>query len=249
MNITAAILVKNEAKNIEECLKGLQWCSEVMIINDESDDSTIEIAKKLGAAVYEHKLNGDFAAQRNRALEKAKNTWVLFVDADERVSPGLAGEIEQSLNRQDGSIYGYFIKRVDVMWGKELRHGETGNIKLLRLARKDAGLWKGKVHEEWKIVGRTSNLQEPLYHYPHQSVASFLKKINFYTDLRASELFSQKNKVHVWDIIIYTKAKFALNYIVKLGFLDGIPGLISAIMMSFHSFLVRGKLWTLWDRK
>lgn len=248
-NISAIVLAKNEEKNIKACLEGLNWCNEIIVVNDASDDETVTIAKKFGATVYEHKLNDDFTAQRNWALENAKNTWVLFIDADERVSKELAKEIQETLEDQDNSMYGYTLQRIDVMWDRELHHGEVGDTKLLRLARKDSGKWEGKVHETWKIVGQIAEIKTPLLHYPHPGMTEFLKEINFYTDIRAKELFDKNTKVHWWSIILYPKGKFIINYFWKLGFLDSIPGLIVAILMSFHSFLVRGKLWTLWHRK
>lgn len=241
--ISAVILTKNEEKNIKDCLESLSWCDELIVIDDESTDNTVNIAKELNAKVYLKKMEQNFSKQRNYGLHKAKGDWILFVDADERVSSALWYEIMQYTNNPLNGYVGYYIKRIDVMWGKVLKYGETSNVKLLRLAKKGYGTWEGKVHEEWKIKGKTFILHNALMHYPHQTVAKFLSEINFYTDLRAVELFNQKKPVHWWSIIFYPKAKFILNYFLRRGFLDGIPGLVFALMMSFHSFLVRAKLW------
>ncbi len=246
--ISAVVLTKNEEKNIAECLAGLSWCDEVIVIDDNSTDKTQEIARKMNAQVFAHSLNNDFSQQRNFGLEKAKGEWVLFVDADERVSSALWYEIMAHTNDPVNKHAGFYLKRTDVLWGKELRHGEIGTIKLLRLAKKDAGSWHGKVHEAWKIKGNTLVLNKPLLHYPHNTVETFLKEINFYTDLRAEELYKKKIKVFWWSIILYPKAKFLLNYILRRGYKDGLQGLVFALMMSFHSFLVRGKLWMLWQK-
>lgn len=245
--ISAIILTKNEAKNIEECIKSLTWCDEKIIIDDNSTDGTLDIAKKLGVKTYINTLS-DFSTQRNFALENAKGDWVLFIDADERISPALCFEIMQHINEPTENYAGFYFKRKDIMWGKELKYGESGTIKLLRLARKNSGKWTGIVHEKWEISGNTTILINPLYHFPHQSVGEFLSEINYYTDLRAKELFKLKVKTDWLLIIIYTKAKFIQNYLIRLGFLDGLPGLIISLMMSFHSFLVRGKLWLLWQK-
>ena len=256
--ISAVVLAKNEEKNIKECFKNLLWCDEIIVIDDNSEDRTIEIAKGLGATVFGHPLNNDFSEQRNFGLSKAKNEWVLFIDADERVTSLLRDEIKDQISLRPelrarakikDSYDGFYIKRRDFMWGRELKHGETGNIKLLRLARKDAGDWEGKVHEEWKIKGKIRELENPILHYPHRTITEFLKKINFYTDIRAKELYEKGVKVNFFSIIAYPKAKFFVNYFLKLGFLDGMPGLLVAFLMSFHSFLVRGKLWMIWQRK
>jgi len=249
MAISTVVLTKNEEKNIADCLKTLQWCDEILIIDDYSIDKTVSIAKKSGAKIYKHGLSKDFSQQRNFGLSKAQSEWVLFVDCDERISEDLASEIVLRIDKQEVIESGFYVKRLDFLWNKQLKFGETGNISLLRLAKKNAGKWEGKVHEEWRITGKVGRLQYPLIHHPHQSIAEFLQEINFYTELRAQELFLQKVHVSLWQIVAYPKAKFLVNYFLKLGFLDGVPGLILAICMSLHSFLVRGKLWQLWKKK
>mgnify|MGYP001615031260 CR=1 FL=1 len=112
-----------------------------------------------------------------------------------------------------------------------------------RLAKKDAGKWKGAVHEKWEITGKVGTLKNPIIHYPHQTVAEFLQELNLYTSLRAEELYMKNTRAYWWSIVVYPMIKFTVNYFLKRGFLDGIHGLIFAIIMSFHSFLVRGKLW------
>jgi hypothetical protein len=179
-------------------------------------------------------------------MSQAKGQWILFVDADERVTKGLAKEIVEHVST-DKDTGGYYIQRCDHLFGKFLKHGETGNIEILRLAKKGAGLWAGKVHEVWVTKDKTKTLHSPLLHYPHVTVGEFLRDINFYSTLRAEELYEMKEHVSWWSIILYPKAKFIQNYFLRLGILDGVPGFILAAMMSFHSFLVRGKLWLLWE--
>jgi glycosyltransferase involved in cell wall biosynthesis len=246
--ISAVVLAKNEEGNIGECLKSLAWADEILVINDGSTDKTSEIAEKLGAKVIIHPLNNDYSAQRNFGLEKANGEWILFIDADERVSPKLAEEIKNKIaNKQD--IDGYFLKREDTLFGKVLKHGETAGVRLLRLGKKEAGKWKGKVHETWKIEGEVMELENPLEHYPHPAISEFLEQINVYSTLRAQELYDQGVKTNLFFILAYTKGKFLQDYFLKLGFLDGMPGLIVALLMSFHSFLVRSKLYLLWKQK
>lgn len=241
--ITGVVLTKDEEKNIVDCLESLKWCSEIIIIDDYSQDRTIELAEKLGARVFKRNLEEDFSNQRNFALTQAKNEWVFFVDADERVPQELKTEIVEKIEKNEKD--GYLVKRTDEIWGKELMHGETGNIKLLRLAKKNKGEWFGAVHEVWKVTGSVGELQSTILHYPHREITDFLREINYYTDLRAKELKKTGKQSSSFSIAVYPLGKFVLNYFIKLGFLDGIHGLVFAIMMSFHSFLVRGKLWSL----
>lgn len=254
MNLSVIILTKNEENNIFDCIESVNFADEILVIDDYSTDRTLEVIKNLlnrKVKIFRRRLNSDFSAQRNFGLTKAKGEWILFVDADERVSKDLENEVRHLIEThgRGKKLNGFFIKRFDFMWGRLLRHGEIGNIKLLRLARKKSGTWSGAVHEEWKMKGDINELKNPLIHHPHQSIREFLKEVNFYTDLRAQELFNQGAKTNVFLILLYPKAKFVINYFLKLGFLDGIQGLVFALMMSFHSFLIRGKLWLLWQKK
>lgn len=244
--ISAVVLAKNEEKNIVECLGSLSFCDEVLVVDDNSDDRTVELAKKNGAKVVEHTVT-DFASQRNYALDLAKGEWVLFVDADERVTDELKKEIQRAVMQSDGEAYS--VRREDIIWGRRLKYGDSGGATFVRLSKKHSGHWKGKVHERWNIVGKIVRLQNPLLHYPHSSIGNFLSEINHYSTLRANELKDQHVRTNAFLIILYPKAKFFYLYILKLGFLDGMEGLVSAIMMSLYSFLVRGKLWLLWRRK
>ncbi len=246
MPISAVILAKNEEKNIIEAIKSVGFCDEILVIDDQSTDKTTSLATQLGATVISHPLNNDFSQQRNFALTKATCEWVLYLDADERVSKELQEEIVKTVQNAT-NVSGYYLRRIDFMWGKFLKHGETGNVYLLRLAKKDAGTWVGKVHETWISTEPTQELSHPLYHYPHVNVTEFLQEINFYSDIRAKELFGQKVQANVFTILAYPTGKFIQNYLAKRGFQDGTAGLVLALLMSFHSFLVRGKLWQLWQ--
>ncbi|MBI2613669.1 MAG: glycosyltransferase family 2 protein [Candidatus Levybacteria bacterium] len=244
--ISVVILTKNEERNIKKCLESVKWCDEIIIVDDNSSDRTPEIAKRYKISLFSNPLNGDFSSARNLGLSKAKNEWVLFVDSDEVVSDALAYEISNAIGLKDQNLRnfnGFYIRRSDFIWGKQLKYGETGYIKLLRLGRKGFGQWQGKAHERWEIERPVGKLVNPLFHFPHDTLEEFLREINFYTDIRAGELKDNNKRIFFWDILFYPLGKFVVNYIFKRGFMDGIQGLVFAISMSFHSFLVRGKLW------
>lgn len=187
----------------------------------------------------------DFAAARNAELAKAKTEWVLFLDSDERLSPELEAEILQAVSRKPYAFDAYSIPRLDTFLGRQLRHGEPGHTRLIRLARKDFGRWERPVHEVWHGKGRVGELQNPLLHHSHESISSFLDKINRYSTIDAQYRYDQGIKSSLWKIAAYPIAKFKWNYLIRLGFLDGVPGTIMAIMMSFHSYLTWTKLYLL----
>ncbi|MBI5019004.1 glycosyltransferase family 2 protein [Candidatus Gottesmanbacteria bacterium] len=243
MGISAVVLTQNCASTLAATLESLSFCDEIIVIDDHSTDDSGAIAKKYDAVVYTRSLDGDFAAQRNFGLAKATHDWVLFIDSDEVVSQALAHEIREAIQSVD--VKGFYVKRRDILWGTPMVHGETADVRLLRLAKKGSGKWTRPVHEVWNVTGVVGTLEHPLDHTPHPSVADFLSDINHYSTINAAHFYKSGVRVTVWQIIGYPIAKFIRNYVIKRGYKDGTPGIIVALMMSFHSFLTRSKLWHL----
>ena len=242
--MTGIVLTHNEEKNIARCLESLKFCDTLLVVDDNSTDKTVLLAKKLGATVISHPLDGDYAAQRNWALSQAKTSWVLFVDADEVVSVKLGEEIKSVVKKIESK--GFFLPRIDYMCGEKLKHGDVGGVKLLRLARRGAGEWHGRVHETWNIEGSVATLKNPIYHHPHKNLADFLQRVNSYSSIKAREFYDQGRRTNILEIVLGPVARFINLYIFKLGFLDGTPGFIHAMTMSFYAYLVAGKLWLLY---
>jgi len=246
MKISAVVLTKNEQKNIAGCLKSLQWCDEVIVVDDFSEDKTVDIAVKMGVRVFKRRLENDFSAQRNFALKKTVNDWVFFVDADEKVPEDLKKEIiglQKNRMSREHKTKGYFIKRKDKFLGRWLNYGETSKIKLLRLADKNAGVWKRPVHEIWDVKGKKTVLKNHLLHNRKMTVSDFIKKIDKYSSIRAEELLEKNSYVNIFLVIAFPIGKFIDNYFLRLGCLDGFPGFAIAFLMSLHSFLVRAKTY------
>lgn len=189
----------------------------------------------------------DFAAARNSELAKVKTPWVLFLDSDEKLSPELEAEIHKAIEAPEFDAY--YLKRNDVFLGRELKYGETGNASFIRLAKKEYGKWERPVHEVWVGSSRVGSLSAPLLHEPHPSISSFLTKIDRYSTIDAEYRKAQGVKSSLFKIAVYPFAKFFHNYIFRLGFLDGTPGVIMAAMMSFHSYLTWTKLFLLQQKK
>ena len=186
-------------------------------------------------------MDENFASQRNFGLSKVNSRWVLFLDADEEVGPALRSEILSTISRE-GSCVGFCIKRVDFIFGREIRFGELKDAMFLRLARKTAGKWIREVHEQWEIVGRVGTLKEKLFHYPHQTLREFIGHVNFMSTIHAKSNFIEGKRSSIFKIIFWPIGKFINGWIFKLGFLDGEEGFIISLIMSFHSFLAWSKL-------
>lgn len=251
-NISLILLTKNESKNIGKWgswLPKLKKVNELVVVDDNSTDDTIKVAKKLATkklkvVVFERDLNNDFSAQHQFAVENSTNNMILWLDADETPST----ELIEYINNIDTHQYvNYAFLRADIFLGSTLHHGETANQYFLRLFDKRHGYFSGMVHELWVSSKPTLTVNQEIIHLSHQHLQNFFEKINFYSDIRAKELFDAKVPVTLFHIIAYPTGKFFKNYIFNLGFLDGTPGIILAIGMSFHSFLVRAKLWCLYN--
>lgn len=243
MKLSAVVLTLNEEKDIEDCLRSLKFCDEVLVIDSGSTDNTVKLADSLGADIYNHAFK-DFSEARNFGLKKSKGDWVFFVDADERVPDPLKKEIIQTLAKDQG-FSGFYFKRDDFMFGRWLKHGETSYVRLLRLAKKDSGEWSRSVHETWRVKGKVGEFKNPLQHFSHASIEDFVKKINYYSSFDAKEHFEKGVRVSLWHLLAYPVGKFLQNYVCYRGFLDGSVGLIFALLMSFNSLLIRTKLWLL----
>ncbi len=242
-SLTVVVLTHNDETNVVDCLESLSFADELIIVDDNSTDRTRELAKTYTSNIFERELRGNFADQRNFALNHSHSDWILFVDSDEVVSEKMREEIKLAIRRK--GISGYYIKRFDYVWGKRIRYGEVGTVRLLRLAKQNSGKWHGKVHEEWRVKGKTLELNAPLVHIPHQSVKEFLEEIDNYSSLRAKALYEEGVKASAFSIFFYPVVKYFVNYYLKKGYRDGIPGFIYACMMSMHSFMVRSKLYLL----
>ena len=235
MRISAVVLTKNSQAALKRCLKSLAWCAEIVVIDDGSTDKTQTIARQFKAKFIFHPLNNDWSATRTFALNQVKNDWVLFVDSDEFVPPNLAQEIESKLSSPALAEKGFYLHRQDILWGKTLQHGETAQVKLLRLGHRQSGRWIRPVHEIWQINGSTGILKTPLTHQRQLSLSQFLDRLNLYTSLETTTF--------TWIDLLKPKIKFIVNYFFHAGFLDGMAGFILAYFMSLHSLIVRVKSW------
>jgi glycosyltransferase involved in cell wall biosynthesis len=238
MTLSIVILTKNEEKNLEKLLPSLSFAEEIVIVDDNSEDKTISVAEDYGARVYKRKLNNDFAAQRNYGLAKAKGDWILFLDADEEITPELGREIEQVAGHD-----GYYIKRQDKLWGKLMTGTEAGRTRLIRLIKRGKGKWVRRVHEYLVEPKTTATLENALIHSPHTTLNEFIKDVNYYSTIHALENRREGKKSSLFKIIFFPSVKFLYNWLVLGGYKDGSQGFVVSLVMSLHSFLSWSKLW------
>lgn len=236
--ISVVIITGNEENNIKDCLKSVSWADEIIVVDSESNDETVIIAKEFTDKVFIKKWEG-YANQKNYTLSLAKNEWVLSLDADERISEELAKEILNSdLNRYEG----YYIKRDNYFLGKLIRGGGWGNDMQLRLFKKSVtGLSSRMVHEKFVVKGSTSTLKNSFKHYSYKNLKDAFIKINNYSTLEAIEK-ADKKTVNIFSLIVSPPIYFIHHFILRKGFIDGIYGLIISYMHMITKLQVQLKI-------
>jgi glycosyltransferase involved in cell wall biosynthesis len=237
--ISVVILAKNESFNLKQLLPTLKGFGEVILIDDESTDGSGEYASSLGVKVYVYKLNGDYAAARNFGLSKAAYDWVMFLDADER----LEIKKQKTNNKlQITKVDGYAFKREEIFLGRRLRWGELKDQWLVRLGKRSAGEWTGKVHEVWRLNKVIRQQDIAIVHESKKTVGSLFNKVGEYAKLRSREL----DNWNIFEQFFLPLGKLFNLLVIKQAYIDGWPGLIMALAMAYHSWLVRFNLIK-WD--
>lgn len=247
MKLSACVLVRNEEENLKRLLPTLDFCDEIVAIDDYSTDNTEKVLKVYKAKIYKRRLAGDFSSQRNFGISKTKGDWILFVDADELITKDLKKEILSAIKNK--SVKAFRFKRFDYFWGKLIKYGEISNFNSVRLAKRDAGKWKRKVHEYWDINGQVSSVGSPLLHYPHQSINEFILDVTKYSKIHALENRVEGKRSSLLSIIFKPIGKFIVSFFLQKGYKDGIRGFIISSVMSYHSFLAWSRLWIIQKKK
>ena len=241
--VSVVIITKNEEQNISECLESVEWADEIILVDSLSTDRTVEIAKKYTDKIFVRSFT-NYSDQRNFADHRASHSWILAIDADERVTPKLRVEIEQAI-KQSG-YNGYWIPCLDYMFGKLIRHGGWYPQYHLRLYRKATAKWVGAVHEKVVIDGEVGYLKNPLLHYSHLTISNFIQKLDRYTSLEAEQLYAQDKRPNIIKILFWPLVVFVYKYFYRLGFFDGVHGLVLAVSLAYYHFVKHAKLWEKW---
>lgn len=245
--ISAIIIAGNEEKNIRQCLESVKWCDEIILVDSESSDKTIEIAKEFTDKIFIKKWEG-FAVQKRFSLEKASYEWVLSIDADERVSKGLHKEIEDLLNGEPEAD-GYKIPRENYFLNKAIKScGWYPDYQLRLFQKSKTKVTNRKVHEGFIVDGKVEKLSSPLIHLTHQSISETISKINHYSTLEAEEKVDRK-KVKSHQIITHPIAAFLNHFISRKGYKDGVHGLMISLIHAITNMLTYMKLWEMQNVK
>lgn len=238
--LSAVIITLNAASQLEECLRSVAFCDEIVVVDSGSTDGTIEIAERHGACVIRSEWRG-FGPQKQFAAEQAKYDWVLCVDADERVGEALRASIEAALAAPDAPAFRF--ARCNRFMGRYLRHGEGYPDWSLRLFHRRRARWSDDaVHERVVAGGTVATLAGDLMHESADTLDGYLAKQNRYTTLAAREAAARGQRATAIHVVLSPLIRFVKFYFFRLGILDGLPGLIHIVIGCGNSFTKYAKI-------
>ncbi|MBC8551418.1 MAG: glycosyltransferase family 2 protein [Candidatus Brocadiales bacterium] len=242
--VSACVMTFNNADVIKECMENIMWADEIIVVDSYSTDNTVEICRKYTDKISQRKWPG-FKDQSNHIVSLANYEWILFMDADEIISPELYLEIQSHLNNDSNKWDGFYFPRRTRYLGSWINHGEWYPAYDLLLYKKDKGKWVKEPHATLELDGKAKYLKNDCLHYTYRNLSHQLDTIDKYTDMSAAEMEKEGVKFLTFQLIFRPIFRFIKGYIFKRGFQDGVPGLVSAITTSFYVFMKYAKLWEL----
>jgi glycosyltransferase involved in cell wall biosynthesis len=249
--LSVCILACNEEDVLGRCLESVAWADEIVVVVDaKSRDGSEKIAREMASRVEVRPYAGDIA-QKSFAASLGSHDWILIVDPDEVVPPALGREIRTFLasSAQRPEIGGCELDRITFHLGRWLRHGDFHPDWKLRLYRAARGRWEGRdPHGRVAVDGEVPRLDTALEHYSYRDLADQVDRIQFFSAQAAASMHAEGCRFRLVDLVLRPPARFLRAYVLKRGFLDGIPGFVVAAATAFHVFLKYAKLWEI-ERK
>lgn len=242
--ISSVVITYNEEENINDCLESLKWTDEIIVVDSGSTDKTREIASEFTKnIIITDTLT--YGKKRNIGFDNAHSEWIIWVDADERVTGELKEEILSVINSGKNSTSVYLVNRKSFFINKFIKHCGWYPDYTLRLFKSSESLRfdDASVHEKLTYSGNPGKLVNPLLHYTDRNFEHYLEKLNNYTTLSARDLFNKNKKASFFDIIFRPVFTFFKMYFLKLGILDGFTGLVLCTLSSVHVFMKYSKLY------
>lgn len=242
--ISACLTVGNEEHEVERCLKSLSWVDEIVVVDSFSTDRTVEICKRYTDRVYQHEWLG-YVGQKDLIKKMAVHPWILFVDADEEVSPELRDEILAEFNSgRNRQFAGYEFPRKVFFLGRWITRGEWWPDIKMRLYQKNLGTCAGnEPHDQVIVNGPVKRLKGCLHHYTYIDIADQIKTLNRFSTISCARMMEEGRKFRPSDLLFRPFFRFFKGYILKRGIMDGYRGLIIASFTAMGVFLKYAKLW------
>jgi glycosyltransferase involved in cell wall biosynthesis len=246
--LSVTIITKNEAADLDAALASVAWADEIVVVDSESTDDTVAIARRHNARVEVRQWPG-YIAQKNHAAAIASHDWILSLDADERVTPELASEI-RALIAGEPRAAAYRVPRVTWHLDRWIRTTDWYPDHQTRLYDRRAAAWTGRyVHEAVTARGEIGQLRGELQHYAYRDISDHLETIDRYTTLAARQMFEDGRRASLGDLAVHPLFAFLRNYLARGGFRDGAAGFLISRMNAYYVFLKFAKLWELERRR
>lgn len=243
--ISACVIAYNEERKIRRCLQSLAWCDELVVLDSFSTDRTPAICREFTPHVHQHEWLG-YVGQRNFVRNLASHNWLLFLDADEEMSPALRDEILEHFEPDAGAYRGYAFPRQVYYLGRWIRHGEWYPDVKLRLFHKAHGRTEGvEPHDKIVVKGPVRRLKNPVWHYTYDDISDHLRTLDRFSTITAQQKFVQDQRFRWTNLLVRPWLRFFKGYVLKLGFLDGVRGLLIAAISAFGVGLKYAKMWEL----
>lgn len=238
--VSVVIITRNAARVLPACLDSVPFVDEVVVVDSGSSDGTEAIARERGARVVQKEWLG-FGLQKQFAVDEAKHDWVLCLDADERVSSELAGNIQAALAAPSAPVYR--MRRRNRFFGRWLSHGEGYPDWSPRLFNRLNARWSDDlVHEKVLYAVTPGTLNGDLMHDSYDDLGTYLERQNRYTTLQARQAFERGQSAGALHLVLSPVVRFFKFYVLRLGFLDGVPGLLHISIGCMNSYLKYAKL-------
>ncbi len=238
--ISALVPTRNEERNLAECLASLAFADEVVVVDSESTDRTVEVARAHGARVLVRRFD-DWSSQKNWALAQLAHPWALCVDADERVDGTLAAAI--AALPADPAADGYRLARHNWFLGRRIEHSGWQGDAVLRLFRRDAARFEGAIHEHVVGLSRVATLPGALLHHPYRTWGDYERKLWRYARANARMAFDAGRRSGPLDMLVRPPVRFVRMYLAQGGFLDGGAGLALCGLSAIAVFVKYALLW------
>jgi glycosyltransferase involved in cell wall biosynthesis len=240
--VSVVIITKNEEENIRACLKSVSFAGQIVLLDSGSTDKTLEIAAEFGCEIYSEEWRG-FGPQKQSALEKCRLPWILVLDADERIPPQTAEVIKKIVTDPQTPEAGFSFPRKNYFQGRWIKHAGWWPDRIIRLFRKEAGrMTTAIVHESVEVQGTVGMLDVAIEHYTESRLSKIIQKIDKYSTLGAEDAFKEGRKASMLSAFLRAFFTFFQDYFLRLGFLDGSPGLTLAVTDSVNKFFKYAKL-------
>ena len=241
--ISVVVSAFNEEKTLERCLSSVSFSDEIIVVDNESQDNTVGIAKKFTKRIYSQKNILMLNTNKNYGFEKATSDWILNLDADEEIPKELASEI-RTIIQSNPKENGFWIRRKNIIFGKWVSHGLWWPDKQIRLFKREKGKFPClHIHEYISVGGAVGELAAPYLHYNYETVHQYLTKIDRASTSEALSLKDMNHQLVWYDAIRFPLSDFLKIYFAQSGYKDGLHGLVLALFQAFYSFTVFAKYW------